>query len=139
LVDGGTTILVSTHYMDEAERCHRLAILDYGRLVADGSPQELMVKLPGTALLVECDDPRRAQAALERSAGVGATAQIGAALRVLTDDGGDMTASVAGRLEQAGVNAHVEKTLPNLEDVFVAATRRPLRNGAAAAQPGKSA
>jgi ABC-2 type transport system ATP-binding protein len=41
LADAGTTVLVSTHYMDEAERCHRLAILDRGALVADGTPAEL--------------------------------------------------------------------------------------------------
>ena len=132
LVDAGTTILVSTHYMDEAERCHRLAILDHGRLVADGSPQELMVKLPGTALLVESDNARRAQTALDGLPGIVGTAQIGAQLRVLTEDGGDMVDRIAGRLEQAGVKAHVEKTLPNLEDVFVAATRRPPRGDAAA-------
>jgi ABC-2 type transport system ATP-binding protein len=130
LVDGGTTILISTHFMDEAERCHRLAILDHGRLVADGSPQELMVKLPGTALLVESDKPRQAQAALQDFPGVVATAQIGAQLRVLTEDDGDLTGRIAERLEQAGVSAHVEKALPNLEDVFVAATRRPPHSGA---------
>jgi len=47
LADAGTTLLVSTHYMDEAERCHRLAILERGRLVADGTPQDLIASLPG--------------------------------------------------------------------------------------------
>ena len=47
LADAGTTILVSTHYMDEAERCHRIAILDVGRLVADGTPAELTHALAG--------------------------------------------------------------------------------------------
>ena len=50
LSESGTTLLVSTHYMDEAERCHRLAILDRGRLVADGTPQALMDQLPGATL-----------------------------------------------------------------------------------------
>ena len=45
LADAGTTVLVSTHYMDEAERCHRLAILDRGALVADGTPAELCSRL----------------------------------------------------------------------------------------------
>ncbi|MDH3535107.1 MAG: ABC transporter ATP-binding protein, partial [Gammaproteobacteria bacterium] len=45
LVDGGTTILVSTHYMDEAERCHNLAILDHGRIVANGEPETLMQEM----------------------------------------------------------------------------------------------
>jgi ABC-2 type transport system ATP-binding protein len=134
LVDGGTTILVSTHYMDEAERCHRLAILDHGRLAADGSPQELMAKLPGIALLVESTNARRAQAALTDFPGVVAMAQIGAQLRVLTEDGADVRDRVAEKLEQSGIDAHVEKTTPNLEDVFVAATRRPPRNGKNAAE-----
>ncbi|MFX5839816.1 hypothetical protein ABTE60_21120, partial [Acinetobacter baumannii] len=47
LADAGTTLLVSTHYMDEAERCHRLAILDRGRLVADGTLRELAAALAG--------------------------------------------------------------------------------------------
>jgi ABC-2 type transport system ATP-binding protein len=129
LVDAGTTILVSTHYMDEAERCHRLAILDEGRLVADGSPQELMIKLPGTALLVESHNARRAQSALEGMPGIVGMAQIGEQLRVLTDDHGDITTRIAERLEQRGIDdAHVGKTLPNLEDVFVAATRRRPRD-----------
>ncbi|MDX3810659.1 MAG: ABC transporter ATP-binding protein, partial [Bosea sp. (in: a-proteobacteria)] len=54
LAEAGTTLLVSTHYMDEAERCTRLGILDAGRLVADGSPAELMANLPGQPLLIEC-------------------------------------------------------------------------------------
>jgi ABC-2 type transport system ATP-binding protein len=83
-------------------------------------------------LLVESDNARHAQAALEGFPGVVATAQIGAQLRVLTDgESDDTSARIAERLQQAGVDAHVEKTLPNLEDVFVAATRRPSRSGSA--------
>jgi ABC-2 type transport system ATP-binding protein len=123
LVDGGTTILVSTHYMDEAERCHRLAILDHGRLVADGSPQELKDALPGATLLISCDAPRKAQAALSGKDFVVATAQIGAHLRVLTRDGNDAQAQVTNALKSAGIQAKVEPTEPNLEDVFVTATR----------------
>ena len=132
LVDAGTTILVSTHYMDEAERCHRLAILDHGRLVADGSPQELMAQLPGKALLVESGSVRQAQAALEGFPGVIAMAQIGAHLRVLAD-GGATRERIAAKLHEAGIEAQVAETAPNLEDVFVAATRRPERDAAAKA------
>ena len=124
LVDAGTTILVSTHYMDEAERCHRLAILDHGRLVADGSPRELMDALPGTALLVETENPRKAQLALADSQEVVATAQIGSRLRVLARDGADVSERIAQTLRRGGIDARVEPTSPNLEDVFVAATRR---------------
>ena len=123
LVDTGTTILVSTHYMDEAERCHRLAILDHGRLVADGSPQELKDALPGATLLIACDAPRRAQAALAGKDFVVAMAQIGAHLRVLTRAGGDARTQIATALSSAGIDAQVEPTEPNLEDVFVTVTR----------------
>ncbi len=134
LVDAGTTILVSTHYMDEAERCHRLAILDHGRLVADGTPQELEAALPGTVLLVDCASPRRAQQALVKADGIVAVAQIGANLRVLTARrDGDVAARVSAALRGAGVEAAVAATKPNLEDVFVAATHKPLRAPAEAA------
>src|SRR5690606_26844683 len=57
LADAGTTLLVSTHYMDEAERCTRIAILDAGRVVADGTPRELMRGLPGTTLVIDTAQP----------------------------------------------------------------------------------
>jgi ABC-2 type transport system ATP-binding protein len=124
LVDTGTTILVSTHYMDEAERCHRLAILDHGHLVADGSPQELKAALPGATLRIDSAEPRRSQKELSGKSYIVATAQIGAHLRVLVRDGDDPQARIAGDLRSAGIEAKVQPTEPNLEDVFVAATQR---------------
>ena len=56
LVHKGTTILVSTHYMDEAERCHRLAILDTGRLVAEGTPKALAAGIDAAVVEIETDD-----------------------------------------------------------------------------------
>jgi ABC-2 type transport system ATP-binding protein len=125
LADAGTTLLVSTHYMDEAERCHRLAILDRGRLVANGSPRALMDELPGATFLVECATPRAAQQALLHAPGVLSTAQIGANLRVLASDGADIAATLERALADAHLDARVRPTEPNLEDVFVAATQRP--------------
>jgi len=129
LAEAGTTLLVSTHYMDEAERCTRLGILDSGRLVADGSPAELMARLPGQPLLVECAQPRQAQRALQGLPAIYASAQIGASLRLLsaTDDAREQ---VERRLAEAGVQAGVRATEANLEDVFVAVTRRPDIQGA---------
>lgn len=125
LADADTTILVSTHLMDEAERCHRLAILDRGKLVADGTPAELTGKLDGRTLAVEADDPREAQRALQGAAGVLSVAQVGNSLRVLVEHGAD---DARGRIESAladaGVPARVATVDPNLEDVFVAVTRR---------------
>ena len=130
LADAGTTILVSTHYMDEAERCHRIAILDVGRLVADGTPAALTRALAGRTFGVRTVQTRRAQAALHGAPGVLSVAQIGAMLRVLGSAGLD-AAAVAGRLRDAGLDAEVEAIEPNLEDVFVSATQRRDRAEAA--------
>jgi ABC-2 type transport system ATP-binding protein len=124
LADVGTTILVSTHYMDEAERCHRLAILDHGKLVADGSPRELCDALPGQVLFAECDNPRRVQTTLQGLPGIMAMAQIGAQLRVLAQAGAEQREQIDRRLQQAGVVAQLQPVAANLEDVFVAATQK---------------
>ncbi|RDZ29764.1 ABC transporter ATP-binding protein [Lysobacter silvisoli] len=132
LADAGTTLLVSTHYMDEAERCHRLAILDRGVLVADGTPAELTGALAGRTLEVRAQQPRQAQRALLRLPGVLSVAQIGNDLRVLSAAGGDVAAQARQALAQAGLQAEVGASQPNLEDVFVAATRGREQGGGAA-------
>ncbi len=129
LADAGTTLLVSTHYMDEAERCHRLAILDHGRLVADGTPTDLMADLPGMTLRVDSDKPRRLQEALAREPHVLGVAQIGASLRVLTDRKEDGVDWLRDALKKAGVDAEIAPTEANLEDVFVAVTRGRKEDG----------
>jgi ABC-2 type transport system ATP-binding protein len=134
LADTGTTLLVSTHYMDEAERCHRIAILDRGRLVADGTPVELTGALAGRSLIVQAAAPRRAQHVLSAVPGVLSVAQIGNALRVLCEDGATGIERVRDSLRQAGLQGVVEPGVPNLEDVFVAATGQ---RGALA--PGRAA
>jgi ABC-2 type transport system ATP-binding protein len=125
LADEGTTLLVSTHYMDEAERCTRLAILDSGRIVADGTPLELLAGLPGRTWLITTSEPRRAQHALRDLPGVVAVAQIGTSLRVLGSANGDLKGRIEAQLRTAGAAGVVEPTAPNLEDVFVAATVKP--------------
>ncbi len=128
LAEQGTTLLVSTHYMDEAERCHRLAILERGRLVADGSPRELMDRLPGTVLLVDGDKPRAVQAALASVDAVLATAQIGASLRVLIKlnetSVQEQVKKIRAELADQGFDVQINPGSPNLEDVFVMATGR---------------
>ena len=123
LADGGTTLLVSTHYMDEAERCHRLLILDRGARVADGSPDELTAELLGRTVEVRAGRPRQARAALVDVPEVLSVAQIGNSLRVLAERDGDIAGRVRDALADAGLEAEVEAVSPSLEDVFVAATR----------------
>ncbi|KRG41267.1 ABC transporter ATP-binding protein [Stenotrophomonas pictorum JCM 9942] len=137
LADAGTTLLVSTHYMDEAERCHRLAILDRGRLVADGSPAELAGALQGCTLGVSVAQPRQAQRVLSQLPGVLSVAQIGNLLRVLVQPGDDLPARLQRQLQAAGLRAQVTPVPPNLEDVFVSATRG--RGGADAEKGGRDA
>jgi ABC-2 type transport system ATP-binding protein len=130
LADGGTTLLVSTHYMDEAERCHRIAILDHGRLMADGTPAQLTSALAGRCLLVHAAQPRRAQHVLAQLPGVLSVAQVGNVLRVLSKDSGAAIGQLRTGLREASLDAEVEVGTPNLEDVFVASTGQgaaPLR------------
>jgi len=124
LADAGTTLLVSTHYMDEAERCHHIAILDRGRLVANGTPADLTGELQGRTLGVRSDALRQAQKQLHAIDGVLSVAQVGNELRVLCAPGHGEPEVVARALHDAGLQAEVEPIEPSLEDVFVAATRR---------------
>jgi ABC-2 type transport system ATP-binding protein len=124
LVDRGTTILVSTHLMDEAERCHRIAILDRGALVADGTPRELMRGIDAAVLEIESEHLPAARAVLGQIDGVLSVAQLGTRLHALVELAlEDPEGTVRAALERAGVEAAVGLTPANLEDVFVAATR----------------
>ena len=123
LADSGTTILVSTHYMDEAERCHRLAILDHGRKVADGSPAELQAATGMTIVEVLADDPQAVQSKLARLPEVASITQLGLRLRVLIPAAIDNPISLVDRaVARTGLAATTEIVPPSLEDVFVAAT-----------------
>lgn len=132
LADSGTTILVSTHYMDEAERCHRLAILDRGVKVADGAPAELQQSTGMSVVEVQAAQPTQAQRALESAADVASVTQLGTRLRVLLpDDRDDPAGRVRRHLADAGIDAECCQTTPSLEDVFVAVTLEPRRQAAA--------
>lgn len=126
LVHQGTSILVSTHYMDEAERCHRLAILDQGRKVADDSPRALMESMSSHVVEVDSKQPQAVQDALLQESRIASVTQLGQRIRVLIDKSQrDPEALVRTCLAQAQVAGRVERTRPSLEDVFVSCTRRP--------------
>jgi len=125
LVGEGTTILVSTHYMDEAERCHALAILDKGILVAEGSPEELQRGIDASIVLVESDQPRQVGKMLEQQAFVFSSAQVGNVLRVMVaSDQASPEKAVSDVISREGLSLkYCKLAKPGLEDVFVAATR----------------
>jgi ABC-2 type transport system ATP-binding protein len=123
LCAAGMTILVSTHFMDEAERCHELAILDEGALVAAGAPDALMAAVPAQIVLVDCDEPRAAQRILRSDAHITGIAQVGRRLRVMVaKDLTDADQFVTSLLQSAGIASQCARAAPNLEDVFVAVT-----------------
>ena len=127
LISHGTTILVSTHYMDEAERCHRLAILDRGRLVCEGEPLDLMRNIDATVIEVTGPDLMALRETLTGTRGVWNVTQLGSRLHVLLDPSTENpVALIEAALARSGLQSHVAVAEAGLEDVFVAATgRRP--------------
>ncbi len=123
LCDQGTTILVSTHYMDEAERCHRLAILAEGELCAEGEPRTLMQSLGAQVVEVDAPDMRPVKQSLSGAPEVRSLAQQGLRLRVLVSDQlSHPVAWVNDKLK--GLNTECRPANPSLEDVFVKVTER---------------
>ena len=130
LAESGTTILVSTHYMDEAERCHRLAILDRGVKVADGTPQDLQTRTGMNIVEVIAEDPYAAQAALDGIAEIASVTQLGVRLRVLIPERHDNPVRIVETLlAQHGVAGKTSLSAASLEDVFVAVTMKPKERG----------
>jgi ABC-2 type transport system ATP-binding protein len=118
----GTTILVSTHYMDEAERCHRLAILEQGVKRADDSPIALMEQLKVSVCEVVGDDVAALKTRLASLPSVISVSQIGARLRVLINK--KESQPLALLRAESGGGYEVDFTRANLEDVFVTSTGR---------------
>ncbi|WP_191600820.1 ABC transporter ATP-binding protein [Marinomonas algicola] len=119
LCSAGTTILVSTHYMDEAERCHALAILEDGRKRADGSPNDLMDAMPATVVEVSGRQLRTLKQSLIEQKEVLSAAQIGAHLRVLVNKKVEDPLAFIAQLSD-GRDTVLAR--PSLEDVFVSCT-----------------
>ena len=131
LAEAGTTILVSTHYMDEAERCHRLAILDRGVKVADGTPTELQENTGMHVVEVTAANPYHAQVVIATIPDVASVTQLGVRLRVLIPGAhDDPTGIVDAALRSAGLDARATLSSATLEDVFVAVTLKPRRQAA---------
>jgi ABC-2 type transport system ATP-binding protein len=118
---GGVTLIVTTHYLDEAERCDRIALLDAGRLVALGSVAELKEVFAGRAVL-EVVAPRylEAQERLEKEDWIYEASLFGDRLHVVVADAGEGRRRVLDLLERDGnTPATVERIVPSLEDVFI--------------------
>jgi ABC-2 type transport system ATP-binding protein len=118
LASGGLTVLVSTHYMDEAERCHRISYISYGRMLATGTVAEVVKNAGLTTFVVQ--GPRLAKVAeeLQGRPGVDQVAPFGATLHVVGSDRKKLEAALADvEKEHKGVTVAPGET--SLEDVFI--------------------
>lgn len=122
LCDQGTTILVSSHYMDEAERCHKLAILEDGIKKADDSPQALITNLPAKVVEIQANDLRHIKDNLTKLPQVISAAQLGTHLRVLIQE--SVAQPIDFLQQQPCLSTKDKFTLvrASLEDVFVTCT-----------------
>jgi ABC-2 type transport system ATP-binding protein len=132
LSSAGHTVFVSTHYMDEAEYCHRLALMYRGKIIALGTPAELKVSLEDHSLLrVETSDIFSSMKLLEGMAGVSDVAVFGGGLHVTVTDDSRAIPQIRAALERARITVTVlESILPSMEDVFVAMIEREERKAA---------
>ena len=124
LCELGTTILVSTHYMDEAERCHYLAVLDHGKIVADGAPQDLMGNIDAFVFEIETSEPHAIRDILHTQKDIISVTQLGVRLRVLVEH--QVQAPLLflqSCLKSSMIEHNITPSRPSLEDVFVTVTR----------------
>lgn len=121
LAGAGVTVFVTTHYMDEAEYCDRLALIYRGELIALGTPEELKTERMAEEIVeVSCDRPQELMEEIEAIPGVKHAALFGRGLHVVTEDAAATAPAIAGILAARGITAdRIETIIPSLEDVFV--------------------
>ncbi len=125
LAEGGTTILVSTHYMEEAEYCNRLVLMNRGRIIALETPAGLRAQMDEPLLSLKTNDPPGTVEALKESPWVLEAAMFGRDVHVVVEDEGEGRREIRSLLEERGIPLlGLERVMPSLEDVFVALIRR---------------
>lgn len=117
LAADGLTVLVSTHYMDEAERCHRINYISYGRLVAQGTVADVVRDAGLTTMLLTGTQVAEAAKRLKGAPGVQQIAPFGNTLHVVGEDAAALSASVEKVAAETGTDAVLAET--SLEDVFI--------------------
>ncbi len=124
MAEEGVTIFVTTHYMEEAEYCNRLALIFRGKMVALGTPSELKRdSMKGELLLVECEPLGEAVEALQTALGVMDAAVFGNALHLVVEDAAQAAPLLKTYLADRKVKvSRIEEIRPSLEDVFVSLT-----------------
>ena len=130
LAEEGTTIMVTTHYMDEAEHCQSLAFIQRGRIVAQGSPAGIKEReMRGQVLEIDCDHAERAIPALREMGVFDEVALYGALVHAVASDLEALMPEIEEVLREAEVGLHTMDIIaPSLEDVFISSVRRPLES-----------
>ena len=129
LAAGGTTVLVTTHYLDEAEHCHRIAIIQGGRLAALGTVPELKQVFVGRPILeVRASQPVEAMRQLEAMPEVEKTSIFGTAVHAVMRSADVPPDRVVSTLTAGGVDATVKVVEPSLEDVFLDIAEKAARS-----------
>ena len=125
LAEGGTTILVTTHYMDEAEHCQELVFIQRGHLVDQGSPEEVKIsQMHGDVVEVDCDNAGQAVPLLRGLNVFAEVALYGALIHVVTDKAAEHIPLIKKTLTGHGLTViSVERIAPSLEDVFISSAR----------------
>jgi len=125
LSNEGHTIFVTTHYMDEAEHCHRLSFIQRGKLVAIGSPEEIKRdKMRGEVLEIDCNAPDKAMQLLRNANLFEEVALYGALIHVIAENVTAHKPRITEILQAENIRIHsLEQILPSLEEVFIASAR----------------
>jgi drug efflux transport system ATP-binding protein len=125
LAENGTSILVTTHYMDEAENCHRLAFIYQGRMVAEGTPSEMKAQqMLAQVVEIDCDNIDAALPALRDAKLFDEVALYGSLIHAIGTDAGERLTQAVDLLRGKGIAVRTaEVILPSLEDVFIARLR----------------
>ena len=126
LAHEGKTILVTTHYMDEAEHCQDLAFIHRGQIIARGAPDEIKLnRMQGQVLEIDCDRPDTAITVLQRMNAFTEVALYGALVHVVTENVERHKPEIRQALSEAAVGIRTMDIIaPSLEDVFIANVRR---------------
>ncbi|MCH7765061.1 MAG: ABC transporter ATP-binding protein [Acidobacteria bacterium] len=122
LLAEGVTILISTSYLDEAERCHRLALLHQGRLLFCDTPARLKTRLPGAVVAVRSPEARRLRDVLTGADGVTGLVLVGDGVHLMVDEAQRRIPELEARLAASGLPfTKLAQITPTIEDLFVAA------------------
>jgi len=131
LISEGVAILTSTAYLDEVERCHRVALMHQGKLLFSDTPANLKSRMGKDVLAVSAAEPRPVRDALSNLAGISSLVLTGDGVHVVVDDAARRIPEIESRLKNAGAGYDgIQKVAPSIEDLFVdAVAGRELQHG----------